>query len=130
MKGNKIVRADFGEWDKWDTKEEYFDFVFKVCQEYQRILKPNASLVLFFGYRYAGWLSYEFERRGMFSFRHPIIFNKLNPQRHYNEQGFRSCHEFGVWLVNDGGNFHRPRTFNFLGQSKMKNVLHYRIGKE
>lgn len=129
MKWNRVVKADFGEWDKWDSQEEYIEFVFAVCREYQRILKPNASLVLFFSYRYAGWLAYEMERKGMFTFRHPIIFNKLNPKKHYTEQGFRSCHEFGVWFVNDGGNFHKPRTFNFLSQSKMKNVLHYRIGK-
>ena len=41
MRGNKIVKADFGEWDKWDSKEAYTDFVFEVCQEYKRILKPK-----------------------------------------------------------------------------------------
>ncbi len=127
---NKIVKADFGEWDKWDSQEEYIDFVFEVCKEYQRILKPNASLVLFFSYRQAGWLAYEMQRRGMFTFRNPIIFNKTNPQLHYTQNGFRSCHEIGVWLVNDGWNFHKPKTFNFLSQGKMKNVLNYKIWKE
>lgn len=53
MKREKVVKADFGEWDKWESEEEYLDFVFSVCEEYKRILKPNASLILFFGYRYA-----------------------------------------------------------------------------
>jgi DNA modification methylase len=53
MKLEKVVKADFGEWDKWETEEEYLDFVFDVCREYKRILKPNGSLVLFFSYRYA-----------------------------------------------------------------------------
>lgn len=87
-------------------------------------------MVLFFGYRQSGWFAYELERKGWFSFRNPIIFNKLNPQIHYRKNGFRSCHESAVWLVNDGGCFHKPRTFNFLGQAKMKNVLDYRIGKQ
>ena len=52
MRHNKVVKADFGEWDKWE-QDAYFEFVFKVCDEYKRILKPNASLVLFFGYRYS-----------------------------------------------------------------------------
>ncbi len=130
MRWNKIVKADFGEWDKWDTPLQYLEFVFKVCREYKRILKPNASMVLFFSYRYSWWISYELERRWLFTFRNPIIFNKTNPQLHYRENGFRSCHEVGVWLVNDWGVFNKPRTFNFLGQSKMKNVLNYRIGKE
>ena len=41
MKQEKVVKADFGEWDKWETNEEYLDFVFDVCQEYTRILKRN-----------------------------------------------------------------------------------------
>jgi DNA modification methylase len=57
------VKADFGEWDKWDDQNDYLDFVFQVCKEYQRILKPNASMVLFFSYRYAGWIAYELERQ-------------------------------------------------------------------
>ena len=129
MKWSKVVKADFGEWDKWDDQNDYLDFVFEVCKEYERILKPNASMVLFFSYRYAGWIAYELERKWLFSFRTPIILNKTNPQEHYRETGFRSCYEMGVWLVNDGGKFNKPAVFNFLGQSKMKNVLNYRIGK-
>jgi len=86
-------------------------------------------MVLFFSHRYAGWIAYEMQRQGLFTYRHPIIFNKVNPQAQYRKNGFRSCHEFGVWLVNDKGHFNKPRVFNFLGQSKMKNVLNYEIGK-
>jgi DNA modification methylase len=39
--------------DKWDSPQEYIDFVFAVCEEYKRILKPNASMVLFFSYQYS-----------------------------------------------------------------------------
>lgn len=129
MRWNKVVKADFGEWDKWDSQDDYINFVFQVCEEYKRVLKPNGSLVLFFSYRYAWWLAYEMQRRWLFSFRNPIIFNKTNPQISYRKNGFRSCHEFWVWLTNDGWNFNTPRTFNFLWQSKMKNVLNYEIGK-
>lgn len=130
MKWDKVVKADFGEWDKWDNLQDYFDFVFSVCREYQRILKPSGSMVLFFSYRYSGWIAYELERMWLFTFRNPIVFNKTNPQPHFRKNGFRSCHEVGVWLVNDGGKFSKPKTFNFLGQSKMKNVLNYKIGSE
>ncbi len=130
MKGDKIVKADFWEWDKWDSQEDYLDFVFKVCTEYRRILKPNGSLILFFSYRLAGWIAYELETRGLFTFRTPIILNKKNPQPHYRKTGFRSCYEMGMWLVNDGGKFSPPKTFNFLSQKEMTNVQHYLIGKE
>lgn len=129
MRWNKIVKADFWEWDKWDSQDEYIEFVFEVCNEYKRVLKPNASLILFFSYRYAWRLAYEMQKRWLFTFRNPIIFNKTNPQMQYRKNGFRSCHEFWVWLVNDGWNYNKPRTFNFLNQSKMKNVLNYEIWK-
>ena len=53
MRNDQIVKADFGEWDKFPSEEAYFEFVFRVCDQYRRILKPNASMVLFFGYRHA-----------------------------------------------------------------------------
>lgn len=102
MKLEKVVKADFGDWDKWETEEEYLNFVFDVCREYKRILKPNGSLVLFFSYQYAGWIGYELKKRGLFSFRVPIIFEKLNPLPQIRKNSFRSCYEMGLWLVNDG----------------------------
>jgi len=93
MKLEKVVKADFGDWDKWETEEEYLDFVFDVCREYKRILKPNGSLVLFFSYQYAGWIGYELKKRGIFSLRVPIIFEKTNPLPQIRKNGFRSCYE-------------------------------------
>lgn len=130
MRGTKVVKADFWEWDKWDNQEDYLKFVFDVCTEYQRILKPGWSLILFFSYRYSGWIGYELERRGLFSFRVPLILSKMNPLPSFKQNGFRSCYEIGLWLVNDGGTFKRPKTFNFTSQQEMKNVLPYLIGKD
>lgn len=130
MRWNKVVKADFWDWDKFESPEVYLDFVFQVCNEYKRILKPRASMVLFFGYRQAGWVAYELERRWLFTFRSPVVLNKTNPQPQFRKTGFRSCMEMWVWLVNDDGWFKKPKTFNFLSQYKMKNVLNYKIGKD
>lgn len=130
MRGNKVVKADFWERDKWDKQEDYLKFVFDICKEYKRILKPRWSLVLFFSYRYAGWIGYELERMWLFSFRVPLILSKQNPLPSFKQNNFRSCYEIGLWLINDGWNFSRPRTFNFTSQMDMKNVLPYLIGKD
>ena len=130
MRWNKVVRADFGEWDKWDNQEDYLKFVFDICKEYKRILKPRWSLVLFFSYRSGGWRGYELERMWLFTFRVPLILSKLNPLPSFKENNFRSCYEIGLWLVNDSGEFKRPKTFNFTSQKDMKNVLPYLIGKD
>lgn len=129
MKKEKIVKADFGEWDKWENESDYLKFIFEVCQEYKRVLKPNGSLVLFFGYKYAWWIAHELQRMGLFTYRQPIIFEKLNPLPQIRKNGFRSCFEIGVWLVNDWWNFNRPKTFNFLDQQTMKSIMGYRIGQ-
>lgn len=130
MKGNTLVAADFGEWDKYPSEQAYLDFVFKVCTEYRRLLKPNASMVLFFGYKLGGWIAHEQQRRGLFTFRMPLIWAKDNPQPSYKKTSFRSAYEMGLWLVNDGGTFAKPRTFNFQDQNRMSNVWHYLIGRE
>lgn len=129
MKHDKIVRADFGEWDKFPSDENYLEFVFKVCDQYKRILKPNGSMILFFSYRYAGRIGYELQKRGLFTFRVPIIFEKINPLPQIRKTSFRSCYEIGIRLINDNGTFQRPKTFNFLNQKIMKNIMTYAIGK-
>lgn len=130
IRWTKIVKADFGEWDKWDNEEDYLKFVFDICKEYKRILKPEGSLVLFFGYKYAWWISLELERRGLFTFRNPIILAKENPLPRVRKNGFRSCHEIWMWLVNNNWNFKKPKTFNFLSQDIMKNVMTYKIWRD
>jgi DNA modification methylase len=60
----------------------------------------------------------------------PLIFEKANPLTHFRKNGFRSCYEMGIWLVNDGGNFSQPKTFHFLDQKIMKNVMPYHIGQQ
>jgi len=129
-RGDKVVSSDFGEWDKWDNQKDYLDFVFEVCKEYKRILKPNWSLVLFFNYRFAWWIAYDLEIMKLFSFRMPLILSKTNPLPSFKKINFRSCYEMWVWLTNDGWNVNKPKTFNFTSQKEMKNIMSYFIGKE
>ncbi len=81
--------------------------------------------MLYFGYKHMGWIGYELQRRGWFSFRQPLILEKANPQPQVKQSGFRSQMETAIWIVNDGGTFARPRTFNFLGQDKMLSIIPY-----
>jgi len=127
---DKIRKYDFWEWDKFPSKEEYLKFVFDVCTEYKRILKPNSSAVLFFSYQYAGWIWYELQRQGLFCFRQPIIFEKSNPLPKYKKDSFRSCYEIWIWLINSEKEYAKPKTFNFLDQFTMKNVMSYKIWKD
>lgn len=136
-KGNNFVRGDFGNWDKWEDMEKYLEWVFNVCKEIQRVLKPLASCLFFFDNRQAGWIAYELERRGVFVYKSPIIWVKNNPIPHLRKTGFRSSFEHGVWMINSQeryiGNAKiviKPKTFNFLKQEEMMNVMRYNIGQK
>lgn len=126
---SRVVPANFGAWDQWETEDDYFAFVFAVCKAYHRLLKPNASAVLFLSYYTGGWIAKELERQNLFSFRGPLIFAKENPLPNIRQSGFRSCFEQAFWLMKheDGASW-QPRTFNFISQQAMKNVQSYRIG--
>ena len=127
---DKIRSFDFGEWDKFKSEKEYLNFVFKTCKEYKRILKPNASAVLFFSYNYAGWIGRELQNQKLFIFKQPIIFGKSNPMPRYKKDSFRSCYEIWIWLINSDKEYAKPKTFNFLEQSVMKNLMYYKIWKD
>lgn len=60
----------------------------------------------------------------------PLIWVKDNPMPSVKKTSFRSAYEMGLWLVNDGGAFNRPRSFNFLTQARMRNVMSYLIGRD
>lgn len=60
----------------------------------------------------------------------PLIWVKENPMPSVKKTSFRSGYEMGLWLVNDGGAFARPKTFNFLAQARMSNVMGYLIGRD
>ncbi len=66
----------------------------------------------------------------MFTFRMPLIWVKDNPMPAVRRTTFRSAFEMGLWLVNDGGEYRQPRTFNFLKQARMRNVMSYLIGRD
>mgnify|MGYP003381797295 FL=1 len=60
----------------------------------------------------------------------PLIWVKDNPMPSVKRTTFRSAYEMGLWLINDGGAFKPPRTFNFLTQARMRNVMSYLIGRD
>lgn len=60
----------------------------------------------------------------------PLIWVKDNPMPSVKKTTFRSAYEMGLWLINDEAKFAQPRTFNFLTQARMRNVMSYLIGRD
>lgn len=133
--GGKYVKADFGEWDRWDNTEEYISWVFNVCNEIERVLKKDAVFFPFFNNRFGSWFAMELMRKKLFVYKMPIVWEKINPVPHCRKTSFRNCMEVGHWLIKSKvdylGDFDavvKPKTFNFLKQEEMCNVMKYAIG--
>ena len=135
-RGNQIVKGDFGEWDKWDSLEDYFDWCYQVLKELMRVLKKEHSAVCFFDNRLAGFIAAQGEFNRLFVYKAPLIWVKNNPIPHIRKSGFRSTFEHGVWLINSQerylGNEQitiKAKVFNFQEQEEMMNVMRYNIGQ-
>ena len=126
-KGNDIVRADFGEWDKWDTQEEYFNWCIDWIKILEKKVVEKGSFYVFFDNHYADHLTWLIEKATSFRQKCPLIIVKNNPIPHVRKTNFRSAFERVTLFVKDVDK--KPKTFNFLSQEKMKNVLFYNIGQ-
>lgn len=132
-KGSDIVQGDFGEWDKWEDMEDYLNWVEKVIMEMLKKCKDNVSLILFFDNRLAGYIGYSLERKGVCKYKSPLIWKKNNPIPHVRKTGFRSSFEHAIWLIKEDPKKNetiKPKTFNFLEQEEMCNVMEYFIGQK
>ena len=127
-KGNKIVVADFGDWDKWDNIEEYFLWCLKWVKEVERILIDNGSFYVFFDNHYADHLTYLIEKETTLRQKTPIILVKNNPIPHIQKTNFRSSFERATLFIKNLDK--KPKTFNFLSQKEMCNTMFYNIGQK
>jgi DNA modification methylase len=103
------------------TEKEMFSFIRKIVKMSYRVLKKNGSLFLFFD-RYKGFFLYPFYLK--FKLMNKLVFLKQNPVPHFRKNNYRSGFEECFWFCKG----EKPKTFNFLGQSKMKNYFKGIIG--
>jgi len=135
VKNDKCIHTNFGDWDIWNSLDEYFKWCLDILKEFSRVSKENASYVCFFDSRLAGHISYLCEESNIAVYKSPLIWKKINPYPSTRKTGFRSSLEHGVWLINNPNRYIgnpdiviKPRTFNFLDQRDMCNVMDYAIG--
>jgi DNA modification methylase len=125
--GSKIVRADFGEWDKF-SEEEYENLIIKVSKEFERILKPQCQAYMFFDNHYAGHYVWLIEKNTTLRQKCPIVLYKKNPIPHVRYTNFRSSFDMCILFTKDLDK--KCKTFNFLSQQIMKNVMEYNLDKK
>lgn len=112
--------------DKWDTPEDYWNFLKPFIAEIKRVSKDNGNIVLFLDRKYSGHIVYLIEKEFGFHFKNKLYFQKTNPLPHSKKNNFRSSVEEAVWFTKTKCKDH---TLNFISQKEMTQVFSGSAGR-
>jgi len=109
----KVLKYNFGDWDWFNSPEEYLLWTKKWAKEVVRVLKPNGTLYSFFAKSEISLFEYILKESGM-HVRCTCVWHKTNPVPLLFKVGYMSASEFFVYATKNKGAGH---TFNYkLGQ--------------
>ena len=112
-KGKKDVETNFGSWDKFETDEDYLEFMKEMIKEMCRVLKEDGSLWVFTNDRYISYLRHYIRAFEDMTYASTIIWHKYNsPPRFIMKAGFISSKEI-IMFAYKGKNptFNKPKDF-------------------
>jgi DNA modification methylase len=127
--GNKIVSNEQA-WgndfqDKWESVEDYYDWLKQFIGEFVRVLNDEGSMILFLDRKYTGLFVDRLEKDFNLRFRNKVYFVKTNPVPGIRKVNYRSAVEEAIWLTK-GSKY----TFNFGEQRDMTQVYEGSIGRK
>jgi site-specific DNA-methyltransferase (adenine-specific) len=124
--GNSIVNTDFGNgWDRFDSSQDYDDFIRGIFKEYFRLLKAGGSAYVWLDRAYVG-IAWRMALEVGLIPKNILVAVKRNPLPGIlKRNNWRSGYETVLYMTKGKAN-----TFNFLSQDKMVNVLYYTIGNK
>jgi DNA modification methylase len=112
-KGKKDVNTYFGEWDKFETDEDYLKWMKLIICECCRVLKEDGSFYCFTNDRYISYLRHFIRDIDNMTYASTLIWHKYNsPPRFIMKAGFISSKEL-IMLSYKGKNptFNKPKEF-------------------
>jgi len=118
MKRNADIKLDFGEWDHFETINNFFNFTEAWFKEGIRALKPQCWIYIFFDKQKLGFFDlllapkYEVKPRTVF------IWAKSNPAPSFRKVNWLSATEF-IWVGSKG----KSKLKNFLKHTEMFNYM-------
>jgi len=115
LKRPSILSYDFGDWDKFESDEEFLNFTWSWVRECFRILKPNGSFYCFFPRQYISFLDLMVRKLG-FKPRSVIVWHKLNPCPQIFKVGYMEACELILYATGKGHfyNYKLGQTHNFI----------------
>ena len=111
--------------DKWDSIEEYRDWLLRIVEKSIGKLKEEGSIVLFLDRKYTGYFIELFERKFGLIFRNKLYFIKNNPLPKFRKSNYRSCVEEAIWLSKS-----KKYYIDFIDQVNMKQIFFGNIGRK
>jgi len=110
------VKEDFGEWDKFDSREDYLNFQRKWLKIALPKLKKGGNVLIFAAFEYGGYLM-EILREVGLTVRNHSVWHKSNPPTKHKSSDISSC-EFIIWATKG-----KNATYNWLGSKKAHNFI-------
>ncbi len=105
----------FGDWDVFETEEDFIKFTRQWFTECVRILHEDGWMYIFFSNRHM-WILYELIRKFKLIIRANFTWIKTNPAPSYRKYNWRSATEPCIVLTKK-----KIRIPNFLSQHEMNN---------
>jgi len=103
------------------SEEEYLDMMLALSDQFYRVLKDGGSVLIFFDRSKPYYLMPFYDK---FYFKNMMVFVKTDPPPQVGRSNYRSGFEQCAWFCKGV----KPRSFNFVSQTGMKNVFHGAIG--
>lgn len=119
-KRNADIKLDFGEWDHFENRDEYFKFTELWFKEVVRILKPKSWIYIFFDKQKTGYFDLILARKYGIKPRTILVWHKSNPTPQFRKVNWISASEF-IWVGSKG----ECKLKNFLSVKEMHSVFEY-----
>jgi len=112
------IRLDFGEWDIFETEDDFFKFTESWFKECVRVLKQKSWIYIFFDKQKTGYFDLILAPKYGIKSRTIFTWLKTNPCPSFRKVNWLSATEF-VWVGSKGS----CKLKNFLKQTEMFNYM-------
>lgn len=122
MQGNRFISTKkawgFDFQDKWNSFEEYYEWLKPFFAEMKRVLKDDGSMIIFLDRNFASTIGYLLQKDFGLIVKNKLYFNKTTPLASAHKKNYRSCIEEAIWVSKS------PKCkLNFINQTDMKQVF-------
>ena len=122
FKNRKDISSDVGNWDYFNSNNDYIEFTKQWVELTVKLLKPSGNILTFSKLENIGDIKRIYESFGIYH-KSAVIWHKTNPAPQIRKVNFISSCEAINWGVKDYNKKEKRFTFNFKTQKEMHNFI-------